>query len=303
MIKINSISKNFDTVKSLRDVSLCVNNGSIFGLIGSNGSGKSTLMRIICGIYKPSEGDILFDGVPVWENSGVKERIVYLSDEQYFIPNSTVYEMMKFYKCVYPSFSEEKYKEYLSIFELDENRKLNTFSKGMQKQASILLGLSCQTDYLLCDETLDGLDPVMRQTVRRIIASEVAERGLTVIFASHNLKELEDICDHIALLHKGELLLESGLDDIKLGIHKIQLSFSKENVDEAKRQLDSLDKLAMEQRGSLFTLIVRGEEKHLDDYMKSLNPLFVEFISLTLDEIFIAEMEERGYEFHENILS
>ncbi|MGN1410108.1 MAG: ABC transporter ATP-binding protein [Eubacteriales bacterium] len=303
MIKIDSISKNFDAVKSLREVSLCVDNGSIFGLIGSNGSGKSTLLRIICGIYKPSEGDILFDGAPVWENPGVKERIVYLSDEQYFIPNSTIYEMMKFYKCIYPSFSEEKYKEYLSIFELDENRKLNTFSKGMQKQASILLGLSCRTDYLLCDETLDGLDPVMRQTVRRIIASEVAERGLTVIFASHNLKELEDICDHIALLHKGELLLESGLDDIKLGIHKIQISFSKENLDEAKRQLDSLDKLAMEQRGSLFTLIVRGDEKQLDDYMKSLNPLFVEFIPLTLDEIFIAEMEERGYEFHENILS
>ena len=303
MIKIDSISKNFDAVKSLREVSLCVDNGSIFGLIGSNGSGKSTLLRIICGIYKPSEGDILFDGAPVWENPCVKERIVYLSDEQYFMPNSTIYEMMKFYQCIYPSFSEEKYKEYLSIFELDENRKLNTFSKGMQKQASILLGLSCRTDYLLCDETLDGLDPVMRQTVRRIIASEVAERGLTVIFASHNLKELEDICDHIALLHKGELLLESGLDDIKLGIHKIQISFSKENLDEAKRQLDSLDKLAMEQRGSLFTLIVRGDEKQLDDYMKSLNPLFVEFIPLTLDEIFIAEMEERGYEFHENILS
>lgn len=303
MIKIDSVSKNFDAVKSLREVSLCVDNGSIFGLIGSNGSGKSTLLRIICGIYKPSEGDILFDGAPVWENPGVKERIVYLSDEQYFIPNSTIYEMMKFYKCIYPSFSEEKYREYLSIFELDENRKLNTFSKGMQKQASILLGLSCRTDYLLCDETLDGLDPVMRQTVRRIIASEVAERGLTVIFASHNLKELEDICDHIALLHKGELLLESGLDDIKLGIHKIQISFSKENLDEAKRQLDSLDKLAMEQRGSLFTLIVRGDEKQLYDYMKSLNPLFVEFIPLTLDEIFIAEMEERGYEFHENILS
>ena len=303
MIKIDSVSKNFDAVKSLREVSLCVDNGSIFGLIGSNGSGKSTLLRIICGIYKPSEGDILFDGAPVWENPGVKERIVYLSDEQYFIPNSTIYEMMKFYKCIYPSFSEEKYREYLSIFELDENRKLNTFSKGMQKQASILLGLSCRTDYLLCDETLDGLDPVMRQTVRRIIASEVAERGLTVIFASHNLKELEDICDHIALLHKGELLLESGLDDIKLGIHKIQISFSKENLDEAKRQLESLDKLAMEQRGSLFTLIVRGDEKQLDDYMKSLNPLFVEFIPLTLDEIFIAEMEERGYEFHENILS
>ena len=173
----------------------------------------------------------------------------------------------------------------------------------MQKQAAFLLGLACETEYLLCDETLDGLDPVMRKTVRRIIASEVAERGLTVIFASHNLGEIEDICDHVALLHKGELLFEAGLDDIKTGIHKIQVSFEKSAVAEAKRQLESLDKVSLEQRGSLFTVIARGDEKYLEDYMHSLSPLFVEFIPLTLEEIFIAEMEERGYEFHEKILS
>ncbi len=303
MIKIDSITKNFDTVKSLSDVSLIIERGSIFGLIGSNGSGKSTLLRIISGIYKQSDGEILFDGLPVWENSEIKKSLVYLSDDQYFIPHSTVNDMMIFYKSIYPTFSIEKYKEYLSIFELDENRRISTFSKGMQKQASVVLGLSCMTDYILCDETLDGLDPVMRQIVRKIIASEVAERSLTVIFASHNLKELEDICDHIALLHKGELLLESGLDDIKLGIHKIQVSFDKSGIDEAKRHLESLDVVEIEQRGSLFTLIARGDEASLEDFIKSLNPLFVEFIPLTLEEIFIAEMEERGYEYHENILS
>ncbi len=303
MIKVDSVSKNFDAVRSLSGVSLIVNDGSVFGLIGSNGSGKSTLLRIISGIYKSSDGDVYINDSRVYEMPSIKERIVYLSDEQYFMPNSTIYDMMRFYKSIYPTFSDVKYKEYLTLFELDENRKISTFSKGMQKQAAFLLGLACETEYLLCDETLDGLDPVMRKTVRRIIASEVAERGLTVIFASHNLGEIEDICDHVALLHKGELLFEAGLDDIKTGIHKIQVSFEKSAVAEAKRQLETLDKVSLEQRGSLFTVIARGDEKYLEDYMHSLSPLFVEFIPLTLEEIFIAEMEERGYEFHEKILS
>lgn len=302
MIKIDSVTKNFDVVRSLSDVTVNVNDGSVFGLIGSNGSGKSTLLRIISGIYRSSEGDVFIDGEKVYENPEIKQNIVYLSDEQYFLPNCTINDMMRFYKSVYPTFSTEKYKEYLSIFELDENRKVSTFSKGMQKQASFLLGLSCMTDYLLCDETLDGLDPVMRKIVRRIIASEVAERGMTVVFASHNLSEIEDICDHIALLHKGELLFEAGLDDVKTGMHKVQLSFAKDAVVEAKRQLEAIETVSLEQRGSLFTVIVRGDERYLEDYMKSLAPLFVEFIPLTLEEIFIAEMEERGYEFHENLL-
>ncbi len=301
MIKVDSVSKNFDDVKSLRDINLTVDDGSVFGLIGSNGSGKSTLLRIISGIYKSSAGRVYVDGDAVYENSDVKKRIAYLSDDQYFIPNGTIYDMMKLYKSIYPTFSDEKYKKYLVLFELDENRKLTTFSKGMQKQAAFLLGLACDTDYLLCDETLDGLDPMMRVAVRKIVASEVAERGMTVIFASHNLNEIEGICDHIGLLHKGELLFEAGLDEIKTGIHKVQLSFARECVPEGKRQLEALDTVSLEQRGSLFTVIIRGDERYIDDYMHSLNPIFVEFIPLTLEEIFIAEMEERGYEFNEKI--
>jgi len=222
MIKINSVTKDFEEVRSLDNVALSIENGSIFGLIGSNGSGKSTLLRILCGVYGTTEGEVSFDGEQIWENSIVKENIVYLSDDQYFLPHCTIYDMMQFYKSIYPTFSLEKYKEYLEIFGLDDKRKISTFSKGMQKQASFLLGLSCRTQYLLCDETLDGLDPVMRRTVCRIIAEEVADRGVTVIFASHNLKEIEDICDHVALLHKGQLIFEAGLDDIKLEIHKVQ---------------------------------------------------------------------------------
>ena len=302
MIKIDSITKTFDTVKSLDNVSLLVENGSIFGLIGSNGSGKSTLLRIMCGVYRPDNGDIFFDGVPVWENAEVKKRMVYLSDDQYFITGSTPADMMRMYRSVYPTFSVEKYKHYMTQFGLDENRRQSTFSKGMQKQVSFILGLACCTDYLFCDETLDGLDPVMRQTVRHIIASEVAERGMTVVFASHNLKELEDICDHVALLHRGELLFEAGIDDIKRDIHKIQMGVDKSRAEEIREALKQLDTVSIEQRGSLFTIVARGTVPQIDNVILGFKPLFVEYIPLTLEEIFIAEMEERGYEFHESYI-
>ena len=302
MIRIDSVSKKFDTVQSLENVSVIIENGTIFGLIGSNGSGKSTLLRIMSGVYTPSEGSVTYDGEHVFENSKVKKNIVYLSDDQYFLPNATPADMAKLYKSAYRTFSEEKYKEYLRFFGLDEMRKISTFSKGMQKQVAILLGLACRSEYLLCDETLDGLDPVMRSSVRRIIATEVAERGMCVVFASHNLKELEDICDHVALLHKGQLLFEAGLDDIKLGIHKIQASFDKNRADLAERQFADLHALSVERRGSLFTVVAKGDEGSISDFIGSLGPVFMEFIPLTLEEIFIAEMEERGYEFNESII-
>lgn len=302
MIKIDSVTKNFDTVRSLDNVSLNIGNGSIFGLIGSNGSGKSTLLRILCGVYRQDSGNVLYDGVPVYEHTDVKRSIVYLSDDQYFLPNSTTADMRRLYRSIYPTFSDEKYKHYLDLFGLDERRKINTFSKGMQKQVSIILGIAAQTDYLLCDETLDGLDPVMRQTVRRIIAGEVAERGVCVIFASHNLKEIEDICDHVALLHRGELLFEAGLDDIKLGLHKIQISFERDRAETMQTALEQLKPVSLEKRGSLYTLVARGNEAELSEILNNLKPVFVEFIPLTLEEIFIAEMEERGYEFDETFI-
>jgi len=302
MIKIDSITKNFDTIRSLNDVSLLIDKGSIFGLIGSNGSGKSTLLRILCGVYRQDSGDILYDGIPVYEHPEVKQGIVYLSDDQYFLPNATAADMKRLYKSVYPTFSDEKYQRYLDLFGLDERRRLSTFSKGMQKQVSFILGIAAQTDYLLCDETLDGLDPVMRQTVRKIIAGEVAERGMCVVFASHNLKEIEDICDHVALLHRGELLFEAGLDDIKLGLHKIQISFERNRAEAMQAELEKLNLVSLEKRGSLYTLVARGNEADLSEALNTLTPVFVEFIPLTLEEIFIAEMEERGYEFDENFI-
>lgn len=302
MIRINMVSKRFENVKSLIDVSLNIEKGSIFGLIGSNGSGKSTLLKILCGVYKQDAGSVIYDDAPVYENPEVKQNVLYLSDDQYFMNQATIADMKSLYRSVYPSFSDEKYDRYLKMFGLDENRRISTFSKGMQKQAAVLLGVSAQTEYLLCDETLDGLDPVMRQMVRKIIAGEVAEREMSVIFASHNLSEVEDICDHIALLHHGELIIVSGLDDIKEGLHKVQVSFEREAADEAAEELKALEPVSVTRRGSLFTIILRGSEEAAAEQIAALSPVFSEFIPLTLEEIFIAEMEERGYEFDESII-
>lgn len=297
MIKISGITKNFDKIRSLNNVSLCIENGSIFGLIGSNGSGKSTLIRIMTGIYLPDKGEVTYDGEAVWENPLVKKDLVYLSDDQYFIPHSTIADMKRLYQSVYPRFSEERYMELLKMFGLEEGRKVSTLSKGMQKQVSIVLGIACRPRYLFCDETFDGLDPVMRQFVKRLLAEDVAEYGLCAVMASHNLRELEDICDHIGLLHKGELVLEKELDEAKTIMHKIQISFEKSVCNAMEDTLRDFHPISLERRGSLFTMIVRGEEEALTEKLKCYSPLFMEFIPLTLEEIFISEMEEKGYDF------
>ena len=294
MIQINNISKNFGDVKSLSDVTAEMREGSIFGLIGSNGSGKSTLLRIMCGVFDANAGEILYDGVDVWENSRVKEKIVYLSDEQFFTSGGTIAEMRQLYRSVYPAFSVSRYKKLLELFGLDEKLKVNTFSKGMQKQASVLLGLSCRPRYLFCDETFDGLDPVMRQLVKRLLAEDVAANGMTVVIASHNLRELEDICDYVGMLHRGELLFVRELDDIKLGIQKVQAALPKKIT---KEDLPGLDIVSMTNTGSLYTIVARGSEEEIGDAIAGLLPSFCEFIPLTLEEIFITEMEGRGYDY------
>lgn len=299
MIKLEKVVKKFGSVTSLDDVSAEINEGTIFGLIGSNGAGKSTLLRVISGVIAPDSGGVFVDGESVWENPKVKNSVVYLSDEQYYLPYTCMDDMMHFYKSVYENFSVERYRKLVDTFTLDPQRKLSTFSKGMQKQSSIILGLSCMPKYLLCDETFDGLDPVVRQFVKRLLAEDVSERGMTPIFASHNLRELEDICDHIGLLHKGGILFESELDALKLGIHKIQAVISPDVQTDAFAQLDLI---SIDRRGSVVTLVARGE---LDDVMakvKALNPVLAESLPLTLEEIFICEMEDRGYDFSKIML-
>lgn len=255
MIQISKVTKRYDNIKSLDSVTASIKPGSIFGLIGSNGSGKSTLLRVMSGIFRADSGEVLYDGENVYENVRLKNKLVYLSDDQYFLSSSTIDDMANLYASVYTDFSREEYLRLLDLFCLDRFRKVATFSKGMQKQAAILLGLSAMPQYLLCDETFDGLDPVMRQMVKRLFADAVESRGMTAVIASHNLRELEDICDHIGLLHKGGILFENEIDSLKENIHTVQAVFSR------KIQIEDIARLgtvSIKQRGSMVAVVMRG---------------------------------------------
>lgn len=294
MIQISNITKYYDKVKSLDSVTATVKAGSIFGLVGSNGSGKSTLLRIMSGIFRADGGEVLYDGENVYENVKLKNKLVYLSDDQYFLSSSTINDMADLYASIYADFSREDYARLLDLFGLDRFRKISTFSKGMQKQTAILLGLSARPQYLLCDETFDGLDPVMRRMVKRLFADAVESRGMTAIIASHNLRELEDICDHIGLLHKGGILFENEIDSLKENIYTAQAAFSRKiEIEEIAR----LGTVSIQQRGSMVTAVIRGSEDEVRAKMQTLAPDFLEIIPLTLEEIFISEMEERGYDY------
>ena len=294
MISIEQVSKSYGKIQSLANVNATVGSGSIFGLIGSNGSGKSTLLRIMSGGMHPDRGQITYDGRPVWENVAVKNEIVFLSDEQYLLSGGSMNDMQRLYASVYRQFDTDRYRALCALFHLDPERKLSTFSKGMKKQASILLALSCRPKYLLCDETFDGLDPVMRKLVKKLLAEEVAERGLTPIIASHNLREIEDICDHIGLLHGGSILFERELDDMKRDIHTVQAVFERSMHESLFADMSPISFTA---RGSLYTMVVRGSEAEIAAKIAAKSPKFFEIIPLTLEEIFISEMEERGYDY------
>lgn len=293
MIKADNITKKFDNIVAVDHVSAEIRDGSVFGLIGTNGAGKSTFLRMISGILRPDEGIVTFDGEPVYENEEVKGRFFYISDDQYYFNNATPSDMMNFYSRVYKKFDRERFRSLMEKFGLDMRRKIQTFSKGMKKQLSVICGICANTDYLLCDETFDGLDPVMRQAVKSLFANDMAERNLTPIIASHNLRELEDICDHVGLLHRGGILLSRDLDDMKLNIHKVQCVL-KEGMTED--DLTALNRIKTEKRGKLYTLTVRGSKEEVEELMDSYQTVFYEMIPLSLEEIFISETEVAGYD-------
>lgn len=293
MIEIKGVSKTFDDVKALHRVNLEIKDGSIFGLVGTNGAGKSTLLRIMAGIIRQDEGDVSIDGAPVFENVTVKERLFFIPDETYYFGNATPLQMAHYYKRFYPHFDESYFLHLLKNFDLEPQRKLNTLSKGMKKQVAVITALSTKTKYIFCDETFDGLDPVIRQGVKSLLASALSERAMAVIVASHNLRELEDISDHIGLLHKGGVLLSKDLDDMKLSIHKIQAVFDHEIM---KEHFADLKILKMDRRGSLYTLVIRGDIDDIMTILKRENPLFIETLPLTLEEIFISETEVTGHD-------
>lgn len=294
MIETIDIRKQFDGIKAVDGASVVINEGNVFGLIGTNGAGKSTFLRMISGILKPDSGKILIDSLEVFENPAAKQLFFYISDDQFYFSNSRPKDMKSFYKVVYPNFDGERFDHLLQLFELDDKRKINTFSKGMKKQLSIICAICANTKYIFCDETFDGLDPVMRQAVKSIFVKEIAERNMTAVIASHNLRELEDICDHIGLLHKGGVLLSKDLYDAKLSIQRAQCVFNQEEDQEAA--FEGLEIIKTERRGNLITVTVRVTQEELVSRLKKVVPVYYEVLPLTLEELFISETEVVGYD-------
>ncbi len=293
MIQAVQMTKRFEDILAVDHIDAVIQEGSVFGLIGTNGAGKSTFLRLASGILKPDEGQITLDGQEIYENTEAKKKFFYISDEMYFFSNASPLDMMTYYSRVYDRFDKERFHRLMKSFCLDEKRRIHTFSKGMKKQVSVICGICANTEYLFCDETFDGLDPVMRQAVKSIFAADMEDRNLTPIIASHNLRELEDICDHVGLLHKGGILLSRDLDDMKLNIHKIQCVLQPGMGPE---DLVTLKCLSSEQRGRLLTLTVRGTREEVEEKIKAYEPVFFECIPLTLEEIFISETEVAGYD-------
>lgn len=294
MIEAVQVSKQFDKIVAVDQITATIKEGNVFGLVGTNGAGKSTFIRMLCGILKPDHGSIKIDDIEVYENTKAKELFFYISDEQYFFSNCTPKDLKKYYKVMYPKFDSSRFDNLLKHFELDPNRKIHTFSKGMKKQVSIICGICANTKYIFCDETFDGLDPVMRQAVKSIFAKEISDRNMTPVIASHNLRELEDICDHVGLLHKGGILLSKDLFDMKLSIHKIQCVFQKE--EDINQLFEGLELLKVDKRGSLNTITARGSSEEITKRIERRKPIFSEVLPLTLEEIFISETEVVGYD-------
>lgn len=293
MIELKNVSKVFGDIQAVDNISLTIKEGIVMGLLGTNGAGKSTLLRMMAGILKPEHGDILIDGKNVWNNPEAKSKFFYISDDQYYFPNATPKEFGSFYSTYFPAFDTERYHQLLDKIDLPANRKIRTFSKGMKKQLSILIGICAGTPYLFCDETFDGLDPVMRQAIKAIFIQEMERRSFTPVIASHNLRELEDISDHIGLLHKGGVLLSQDLEDLKCNLTKIQCVLPEEYDEKIQ---NALLIIKMHRHGKLLTMTVRGESDKVVSYLQTLNPIYCESVPLTLEEIFISETEVAGYD-------
>ncbi len=293
MIIAKNLSKHFGETAALDGISFEIEKGHVFGLIGSNGSGKSTLLRIISGVYRPEEGFISVENEEVFDNPKLKGKIFFLSDTPFFFAGANLLEMASFYKSFYPDFSDERLSKMCEIFAINPKGKISNMSKGMQRQVAVALAFSCRPKYLLLDEAFDGLDPVMRELLKRLISDDIEELGTTVIIASHNLRELEDMCDLVGLLHKGKIIFSGELDNIKSQVHKIQVVFK--TVPE-QTVFKKLNLLKIERTGSMLQLVIRGEYDEIESFIKKMEPIFYESLSPTLEELFIFELGGLGYD-------
>ena len=293
MLTLKNITKTFGNFKALDNLTMTVPKGAVYGLVGPNGAGKSTAIRHLTGVYRPDSGDVLLENAPVWENPTAKARIGYIPDDIFYFPSASLEDMRKFYAGIYPNFDNALFERLYEVFNLPRKSPMRRFSKGMQKQAAFHLTICTRPDVMILDEPVDGLDPVMRRQVWSLILSDVAERGTTVLISSHNLRELEDICDHVGIMDHGKMLLERSLADMQGATHKLQL------VGDAPEGLEVLHESAS---GRLKTLIVRGNVDEITAKVAATNPAYFDVLPLSLEEIFIYELGGVNYEVKNIVL-
>ena len=296
MIKITNLSKKYDTTYVIDNLSCTIKDNCIYGLVGPNGAGKSTLLRLINSIFIADKGSIKVDGEEVFENEKMKQKMVFVSDDLFFYPSYTLFDTAKYYQALYKDFDMDYLKKLAGIFKLDLNRKISTFSKGMKRQCALICAICINAKYMFFDETFDGLDPIVRNTMKKVIAKVMEDKKTTIIMTSHNLRELEDICDNLGLLYKGGILFESDIDSLKTNMFKVQICLKSEFD---KDTFKDLDVLSYKKTGSVATLIIRDKDNKSKKILEKLNPIILDYLNLTLEEIFIYEMEALGYEFNE----
>ncbi len=289
MLEVKNLTKTFDGFKALDDLCLTVPRGAVYGLVGPNGAGKSTVIRHIMGVYRPDSGTVTLDGEPVYENEKLKSTMVCIPDEIFFETSDTIMDLKRLYAGIYPKFDENRFFSLGKVFTLDVKKPIRRFSKGMQKQAAFWLAISCRPEILVLDEPVDGLDPVMRRQIMSIILEDVAENGTTVLVSSHNLRELEDICDHVGILHKGKMMLERSLSDLQENMVKVQLVMEQPLP-------ESLQVVHHSAVGRVQTIIVRGNAEAVQAQLQPLNPLLCDILPLSLEEVFIYELGGVDYE-------
>ena len=300
MIEVKHVTKTFDGFRALDGLTMSVPDGSIYGLVGPNGAGKSTILRHITGIYRQDEGEVLVAGEPVYENPAVKARIASIPDELYYFLSASTRDMMRLFRGFYPRFDQKRYEAMKDIFTtVNEKQPIRRLSKGMQKQSAFWLAMCCRPELLVLDEPVDGLDPVMRRQVWSLLMSDVAEYGTTVLVSSHNLRELEDVCDHVGILSHGKVLLERSLTDLQDNIIKLQLAFQEPGLPPMP---EGLNVLHTSQIGRVYTLIVRGDPAQIKERMAALNPILMEMLPLSLEEIFIYELGGEDYAVRDIVL-
>lgn len=294
MIEIKNLTKKFDEVTAVNNLCLNIAEGSVLGLVGSNGSGKSTLLRLLAGVYQGEVGEIRINGNKLFDNPSAKGECYFIPDHPYFYNGSTLDNTAFLYRNLYPNWSEDQFNRYCSMFPIKRDAKIINMSKGMQRQAALILALSTCPKYLFLDEIFDGLDPVVRHLLKKILIEHVDEHKMTVIIASHNLRELEDLCDRICLMHRGCLLMERDIDTIRLGFRKVQVAFSE--IPNVPNLFEGINVVNVWKNGNIFNVTIRGTEEDFMPILNALNPAYISAMPLTLEEIFISEMGAAGYD-------